>query len=944
MEKNSKRRPSFGERRPSSATMRGPTADERRGQGRGETGAMVDARQQIEVFHDEEEGQQVDVGLMKARRAPLLENSSQQQQQRRLDWSHYSASEGDQAKSKRRNQHLRFFRRADAIGGSSEVTNRARLVVAGDSATDDNMPQGSEHSTASMEGSSNRKKRCPGPVQPGAYGEAPGERPTRNESFRNSALTRPSDCAAEPLDDEQSLAFSNPDLGDSPRNSGLVEATAIQSGRSVLAEADEFDPEAGHEMQRKSTQNLQRAYIFMGFLVAGLVLIVLVATGVFSSSKKTVAITQTPSLAPARMPSAAPTPYLIPLPDYTIQAIETSNPISPQYRAYQWLIEDPLLENYPEARRLQRYALATFYYATNGLVDWELDGHWLSYGIEECQWYSKHLEGPCDEDGNYVALVLTKNDLSGSLPPELELLSRLEVLDVATNAIGGSIASHIGLMTLLRELVLDVNHFSGSVPTQIGQLSQLQLLYLHTNQITGTIPTELGLLREMVDLQGGINLASGKIPSELGLLTRLTHLHLSQNALEGTVPSEIYQLTSLSGALGLDRNPMLTGSIQTQIGLLTQLKYLFLQECGLTGTLPSELGLLKDLHFVFLQSNEMSGTLPTQIGGLLGLDRLLFSSNSFTGPLPSQIGLLGKLTFLIGDQNKLSGALPSELGTLPVEHMLLSKNDLAGSIPSEIGLLPEVAQLFLDGNKLSGPVPSELGGLTKLEGLSLNENELTGTLPREVGLLQNLHTLYFDFNKLNGTLPTEIGALSSLINLHGNHNQLTGPLPSELGKLLNLARLNLSANKMGYSISSSLFANLGQLSYLELANNPITGTIPSDISGLSSLGHLILEGTNLDGSIPTEIGLTTNMVLVALSRTGISGHIPSQICELQQLEWLTLHETYISGNIPKYLPSTLNTFTVTNTSVSGIVPENLCGLSVLNFECSESLCGCKCAC
>lgn len=44
-----------------------------------------------------------------------------------------------------------------------------------------------------------------------------------------------------------------------------------------------------------------------------------------------------------------------------------------QARAYEWMKNDSLLEDYSDARLIQRYVLAVFYYATNG-ENWENKG------------------------------------------------------------------------------------------------------------------------------------------------------------------------------------------------------------------------------------------------------------------------------------------------------------------------------------------------------------------------------------------------------------------------------------------------------------------------------------------------------------------------------------------------------------------------------------------
>lgn len=66
-------------------------------------------------------------------------------------------------------------------------------------------------------------------------------------------------------------------------------------------------------------------------------------------------------------PEAA-TPFQIEgLPEYSMRVIlKDTGGSSPRSRAYQWLVQDPLLEDRSISRQLQRFALATLYYSTHG--------------------------------------------------------------------------------------------------------------------------------------------------------------------------------------------------------------------------------------------------------------------------------------------------------------------------------------------------------------------------------------------------------------------------------------------------------------------------------------------------------------------------------------------------------------------------------------------------
>jgi len=95
---------------------------------------------------------------------------------------------------------------------------------------------------------------------------------------------------------------------------------------------------------------------------------------------------------------------------------------SPQRMAFQWL-KSTANDGIPLGQRLlQRYALATLFYATQG-NGWTTSSSWLSQ-TNECSWYTTANAGSvCDSNGNIIVINLQNNHLQGSIPMELLLLN-----------------------------------------------------------------------------------------------------------------------------------------------------------------------------------------------------------------------------------------------------------------------------------------------------------------------------------------------------------------------------------------------------------------------------------------------------------------------------------------------------------------------------------------
>lgn len=75
-----------------------------------------------------------------------------------------------------------------------------------------------------------------------------------------------------------------------------------------------------------------------------------------------------------------------------------------------------------------------------------------------------------------------------------------------------------------KALGLDDNFISGSIPTEIGLLTRLNSFGLVSNFLTGTIPTEI-FMASVRSLNLARNLLNGTLSTEIGLLSNLGKWH-----------------------------------------------------------------------------------------------------------------------------------------------------------------------------------------------------------------------------------------------------------------------------------------------------------------------------------------------------------------------------------------------------------------------------------
>lgn len=201
---------------------------------------------------------------------------------------------------------------------------------------------------------------------------------------------------------------------------------------------------------------------------------------------------------------------------------------------------------YYESGLLDRYALATIYYATNG-KDWTYD---------DAQSPSSSASSSSSDDQQLF----------------LSSTSHLQWSGVNGNNRDG----HVTMLDLSHRNLVS-NSF---LPLEIVLLSPtLELLWLSDN---------MGL--------------SGSLPDYLGDFASLSSLSIYQTAMSGTLPETLYNLPKLSSLRLYKSN--FSGGISYSIGRLVGLRWLWLHENRFSGVLPQELGMLSKLEGMTLHGNE----------------------------------------------------------------------------------------------------------------------------------------------------------------------------------------------------------------------------------------------------------------------------------------------------------------------------------------------------
>eukprot|EP00980_Cylindrotheca_fusiformis_P011052 scaffold2535_cov126-Cylindrotheca_fusiformis.AAC.14 len=272
-----------------------------------------------------------------------------------------------------------------------------------------------------------------------------------------------------------------------------------------------------------------------------------------------------------------------------------------------------------EARIQQRYILCLLFKQMNG-EDWSSIDSFMDTSIHECLW-----DGITCDNNNLVAVIdLAEKGLRGSLPVELEKLTKLELLQLSGNRITGTIPSKLLYLQNLVWLDLSRNQLSGTIaPTSS---SPLEIIYLSENKLEGTVPyfpkaeklwvpsnsfssidesyTRSPIIRSILAYE---NELEGEFPQDWDV-PKLEVLDLGLNQLKGTLPQSILLNAPKLETLLLNDNE-LEGPLPSW-SESTSLQDLWLNTNKLTGTIPSSFGIRwKDMESVYIHENKLRGSI-----------------------------------------------------------------------------------------------------------------------------------------------------------------------------------------------------------------------------------------------------------------------------------------------------------------------------------------------
>ncbi|KAK1271848.1 hypothetical protein QJS04_geneDACA013075 [Acorus gramineus] len=482
----------------------------------------------------------------------------------------------------------------------------------------------------------------------------------------------------------------------------------------------------------------------------------------------------------------------------------------------------------------------------------------------------------------------------------------------------------------LQELDLSDNHIKGWADIKgFEGLRKLKVLRLNNNNLTDqSIAPWINNLTSMtyLDLYNNSLTDAGWISN----LTSLVIANLSMNSIV-SMSSEKWSLPNLQ-ELYMRKNQL------TQIEWLSNLTSLTMVQLAYNKfTDSSTLKVfcrLNRLESIFIEVNDMEGEVDPCIGKLSSLKDFDISYNSLVGGVPAFFPNLTSIRLIVIRNNLFKGVYHlSVLANLSQLTQLELSDNIGLEVETEsptwtpsFNLQYILLRNCVINKRSNRRIPTFVSHQTYLQFLDLSYASLSGVIPSS--LFYNVEELYLSGNGLTGPrLPSIINGTSSLTTLDISDNPIYGSLSSNISKVFpNLIVLNMSTTALGGGIPSSL-NELRFLEALDLSNNNLTGDIPPILNtNNATLRFLSLSNNKLQGEMLPQHSNTTHLVHLSLNDNLFTGGVSPSLSRSPNLQTLDVRNNQMSGQIPGWLFDLPNVVVLllSGNRFSGPIPIQLC--------------------
>uniref|UniRef100_A0A7S1Y4K1 Leucine-rich repeat-containing N-terminal plant-type domain-containing protein n=1 Tax=Grammatophora oceanica TaxID=210454 RepID=A0A7S1Y4K1_9STRA len=598
--------------------------------------------------------------------------------------------------------------------------------------------------------------------------------------------------------------------------------------------------------------------------------------------------------------------------------------------------------------KTERKILIDIYNALNG-TNWIKQDNWKSSDDKSvCTWFGI----TCDDNGAVSEINLVENNLedlgSADAASLIFSLPHLTRLDIKSNAV------KLDLTKIPTTSKLQILWLSGTGLEKvdgISHASDLRRVHLTDNDMTGSFPAELLQLTNLRSLYISFNQFSGELPQEISDLSNLQEFYMYGNMMSGTLPGpSIQKLTNLVDFIMADN--FLTGTIPTEFNSMPNLEQFSLYDQGsdgFYGDVPDFSGTPKIWYFD-VTNNELSGVIPSNFlqssiykeatdGGLT----MYFKNNLLTGTLPSQLDVFLELDIDISG-NSITG-VPEVL----CDNTMWMKGRV-GDIQSCAAIACPPGTWHAKGRQETADEPCKACEHATDSILNNWGNLVCDDFSSEADVLRAIHdfTSGDDWTESDGWYTSSpicgwsgVSCLSGkdsdnqgVTSIDLSENNLMGTLPTEVFGLPLLSELIVSENE-DLVVPLEFVRNAKSLEIIKLSECRVPKI--HGIEWPKTVREIHITGVGLTGSFPAEIldlGETLEGLYIAYN--AFSGPLPPRLGQLTMLTDFYAYDNHFSGTLPKEVGtmSSLENLVLAENLISGPLPSEISSLNNLEvFSC-----------
>ena len=433
-------------------------------------------------------------------------------------------------------------------------------------------------------------------------------------------------------------------------------------------------------------------------------------------------------------------------------------------------------------------------------------------------------------------------DVHGNLLRELPLgfkrLPQLSKLNISRNKLSISALEVVFQISALRELKLAENELEGALPPTIEQLTSLEMLELQGNKLT-SLPVEIRALTHLRTL----NISNNKmtsLPSEIFTSMSVIDLNASKNSFKNA----FFEVDSAPHLQNLSlANNSLTSLCASETVSLPSLKQLDISTNRLL-SLPN-METWTNIVTLLVGENSLS-SIPEGFCSLQQLRNADFTANNIDR-LDPRIALMEGLMNLTLAANPIRERKYLTMNAEDIKRDLTSRLDpesVPGAEASEgLEFIGEDVSAEGNGWKLT---PSGTLDLS-----SQNMTEVDGEAMAMFAQSHDIKQLYLQRNSLT-QIPTITIQLTLLSVLDLSNNDIADPLSEELA-LPRLRELRLGGNKMRTLNGITAMLSAPSLHLLDVSNNRISGSLPTLREFYPELTTFLASDNNIDEVSDTSL-------------------------------------------------------------------------------------------